>query len=317
MSAPPASPACRAIQPPSAPWSRRDHHAAVALAGGLRPVQRPATAGHREVSFEAAVGVGEVSRRRYPGSRPPPTPFGELRCADRHAAVAADHHSAHPIASASRQRQSITRVSGHRSAPTGASRSEMAGPCCCALSDGAAGGRDAGLPPSAGPAVARGSFSWIRPRKPLARCRSPRRWRLDQRLRHRNGSPRSGLAVAAAGQMPTRIVAASTLPARAAAQCSGRRELQQTPRLITRKHITHLLYLHGFSVPRRNRPGARRMTRLRTSTAPDLVHWWVSPQLPSPRECDGALMEGIAGLASSMAVIGVRWRLHATVRWLS
>ena len=72
---------------------------------------------------------------------------------------------------------------------------------------------------------------------------------------------------------------------------------------MTRKHITHLLYLHGFrSSPQSAK--ARRMAAWVREHRPDL-HWWCPQLPPSPREAMARLMEGVAGWpVQHMAVIG-------------
>jgi predicted esterase YcpF (UPF0227 family) len=72
---------------------------------------------------------------------------------------------------------------------------------------------------------------------------------------------------------------------------------------MTRKPITHLLYLHGFrSSPRSAK--AQRMAAWVARHRTDL-HWWC-PQLPaSPREALTQVLEGVAAWPrDAMAVIG-------------
>ncbi len=72
---------------------------------------------------------------------------------------------------------------------------------------------------------------------------------------------------------------------------------------MTRKPITHLLYLHGFrSSPRSAK--AQRMAAWVREHRPDL-HWWCPQLPPSPRAALDAVLHGVATWPlDSMAVIG-------------
>lgn len=72
---------------------------------------------------------------------------------------------------------------------------------------------------------------------------------------------------------------------------------------MTRKPITHLLYLHGFrSSP--NSAKARRMAAWVAAHRPDL-HWWCPQLPPSPREALERVLQGTASWPhEAMAVIG-------------
>lgn len=72
---------------------------------------------------------------------------------------------------------------------------------------------------------------------------------------------------------------------------------------MTRKPITHLLYLHGFrSSPRSAK--AQRMAAWVTRHRPDL-HWWCPQLPPSPREALDLVLKGVAAWPhDAMAVIG-------------
>ncbi|MBS0433997.1 MAG: esterase [Proteobacteria bacterium] len=72
---------------------------------------------------------------------------------------------------------------------------------------------------------------------------------------------------------------------------------------MTRKHITHLLYLHGFrSSPQSAK--AQRMAAWVREHRPDL-HWWCPQLPPSPREAMALVMDGVARWpVQHMAVIG-------------
>ena len=72
---------------------------------------------------------------------------------------------------------------------------------------------------------------------------------------------------------------------------------------MTRKPITHLLYLHGFrSSP--NSAKARRMAAWVAEHRPDL-HWWCPQLPPSPREALEHVLQGTASWPhEAMAVIG-------------
>ena len=72
---------------------------------------------------------------------------------------------------------------------------------------------------------------------------------------------------------------------------------------MTRKPITHLLYLHGFrSSPRSAK--AQRMAAWVARRRPDL-HWWCPQLPPSPREAMAQVLEGVATWPlDAMAAVG-------------
>lgn len=72
---------------------------------------------------------------------------------------------------------------------------------------------------------------------------------------------------------------------------------------MTRKHISHLLYLHGFrSSPQSAK--ARRMAAWVHEQRPDL-HWWCPQLPPSPREAMAMVFEELASWpVERMAVVG-------------
>lgn len=72
---------------------------------------------------------------------------------------------------------------------------------------------------------------------------------------------------------------------------------------MTRKPITHLLYLHGFrSSPRSAK--AQRMAAWVARHRPDL-HWWCPQLPPSPREALALVLQGVSAWPlDAMAVVG-------------
>ena len=87
------------------------------------------------------------------------------------------------------------------------------------------------------------------------------------------------------------------------AQCRSAHALAADCGLMTRKPITHLLYLHGFrSSPRSAK--AQRMAAWVAEHRPDL-HWWCPQLPPSPRDALALVLRGVAGWPpEAMAVIG-------------